>query len=148
MHLTLFPEVEPQYLDEKLEGRWERLLEVRGEVSKALEMARKDKLIGNSLEAGVVLYAPSNLHSFLQENEALLKDLFIVSQVSIVDAPPAGAYSSKEVEGLNVLIRRAEGKKCERCWVYDPKTGENVEHPAVCPRCHTALKTIAAEGKA
>jgi isoleucyl-tRNA synthetase len=148
VHLTLFPEVESRYLDEKLERRWDRLLEVRGEVSKALEMARKDKLIGNSLEAAVVLHAPSNLLPFLQENEALLKDLFIVSQVNIVDAPPAGAYSSKEVDGLNVLIRRAEGKKCERCWVYDPKTGENVEHPALCPRCHTALKTIASEGKA
>jgi isoleucyl-tRNA synthetase len=148
VHLTLFPEVESQYLDEKLEARWNRLLEVRGEVSKALEMARKDKLIGNSLEAAVVLHAPSNLQTFLRENEVLLKDLFIVSQVAIVDAPPADAYDSKEVEGLIVFIRRAEGKKCERCWVYDSKTGENAEHPAVCPRCHSALRTIASEGKA
>jgi isoleucyl-tRNA synthetase len=148
VHLTLLPEQESQYLDEKLEDRWERILEVRGEVSRALEMARKEKLIGNSLEAGVVLYAPSKLQAFLRENEALLKDLFIVSQVAIVDAPPAGAYDSGTIEGLKVLIRRAEGKKCERCWVYDPKTGESAKYPAVCPRCHSALQTISGEEKA
>ncbi|MCX5919689.1 MAG: isoleucine--tRNA ligase, partial [Deltaproteobacteria bacterium] len=49
VHLTLFPEVEPRYLDENLETNWNRLLEIRGEVSKALEIARKEKLIGNSL---------------------------------------------------------------------------------------------------
>ena len=52
VHLTLFPEVEPRYLDENLEAKWDRLLEIRGEVSKALEIARKEKLIGNSLEGG------------------------------------------------------------------------------------------------
>jgi isoleucyl-tRNA synthetase len=148
VHLALFPEVKTQYLDEKLEERWNRLLEVRGEVSKALEMARKEKLIGNSLEAGVVLNGSASLQLFLKENGNLLKDLFIVSQVDIVDAFHAGFYSSKEVEGLHILIRRAEGKKCDRCWVYDPKTGENMAHPTVCPRCSAALKTIASEGKA
>ena len=99
-------------------------------------------------KAAVILHAPPKLQSFLKENESLLKDLFIVSQVNIVDAPPAGAYASKEVEGLNILIRRTEGKKCERCWVYDPKTGENPEYPAACPRCSAALRTIASERKA
>jgi isoleucyl-tRNA synthetase len=148
VHLTLFPEVEPRYLDENLETKWNRLLEIRGEVSKSLEIARKEKLIGNSLEAAVVLQAPSKLQSFLKENEPLLKDLFIVSQVNIVDPPPSGAHASKEVEGLNVLIHRTDGKKCERCWVYDPKTGENPEHPAACPRCSATLRIISSERKA
>jgi isoleucyl-tRNA synthetase len=148
VHLALFPEVEPRYLDEALEAKWNRLLEVRGEVSKALEIARKEKLIGNSLEAAVILQAPPQLGSFLKENEPLLKDLFIVSRAEIVDVPPAGAYASKEVEGLNVLIRRTDGRKCERCWVYDPETGSNPEFPAACPRCSAALRAIAAERKA
>jgi isoleucyl-tRNA synthetase len=148
VHLTLFPEVEPRYLDENLETKWNRLLEIRGEVSKALESARKEKLIGNSLEGAVILQAPPKLQSFLKENETLLKDIFIVSQVKIVDTPPSGAYVSKEVDGLNVLIRRTDGKKCERCWVYDPQTGENPEHPAACPRCSAALRIIASERKA
>ena len=102
VHLTLFPEVEPRYLDENLESEWNRLLEVRGEVSKALETARKGKLIGNSLEAAGHPAGPGQAPGFPEGERALLKDLFIVSQVNIVDpAVPAGAYASKEVEGLN-----------------------------------------------
>lgn len=147
VHFNLFPEVESQYIDGKLEERWDLLLKVRAEVSKALEIARKNKLIGNSLEAAVTLNSPEKLLSFLQENEAQLKDLFIVSQVALVDVPPAGAQKSTEVEGLNILIRRAAGKKCERCWVYDPKVGESADHPTVCPRCRTALSAIGSGGK-
>ena len=147
VHLNLFPEVETQYLDAKLEERWDLLLKVRAEVSKALEIARKNKLIGNSLEAAVTLNSPEKLLSFLQENEAQLKDLFIVSQVALIDVPPAGAQKSTEVEGLNVLIRRAAGKKCERCWIYDPQVGESADHPTICPRCRTTLSAIGSRGR-
>jgi isoleucyl-tRNA synthetase len=148
VHLTLFPEVETCYLDENLEAKWNRLLEVRGEVSKALELARKEKLIGNALEGAVILHAPPGLLSFLRENQHLLKELFIVSEVSIADEPPPGAFESQEIEGLKVLIRRTAGRKCERCWIYDPKTGGTPEYPGACPRCSAALDTLAAERKA
>jgi isoleucyl-tRNA synthetase len=147
VHLTLFPEVESRYLDERIEERWELLLQVRREVSKTLEIARQNKLIGNSLEAGVTLSAPEKLLSFLQQNEAQLKDLFIVSQVELVSSLPAATYRSPELEGLSILITRAGGKKCERCWVYDPHVGESTGYPSVCPRCHQALLTLGAQGK-
>ncbi len=147
VHLTLFPKVEPQYLDEKFEERWELLLQVRREVSKALEIARQNKLIGNSLEAGATLSAPEKLLSFLRQNEAQLKDLFIVSRVELVSSVLAGTYRSPELEGLSILITRSPGKKCERCWVYDPRVGERTDHPSVCPRCHDALLTLSAKGK-
>jgi isoleucyl-tRNA synthetase len=147
VHLTLFPEVEPRYLDERIEERWELLLQVRREVSKTLEIARQNKLIGNSLEAGVTLAAPEKLLSFLRQNEAQLKDLFIVSEVELVSSLPAEAYRSPEMEGLSILITRARGKKCERCWVYDPHVGESTDLPSVCPRCRDALLTLRAKGK-
>jgi isoleucyl-tRNA synthetase len=147
VHLTLFPEVEPRYLDEPLEERWELLLQVRREVSKALEIARQNKLIGNSLEAAATLHAPEKLLSFLRQNEAQLKDLFIISQVELVSSLPAGTYQSSELEGLSILITRARGRKCERCWVYDPHVGESTDHPSVCPRCHDALRALSAQGK-
>lgn len=147
VHLTLFPEVEPRYLDERIEERWELLLQVRREVSKTLEIARQNKLIGNSLEAGVTLAAPEKLLSFLRQNEAQLKDLFIVSEVELVSSLPAEAYRSPEMEGLSILITRARGKKCERCWVYDPHVGESIDLPSVCPRCRDALLTLRAKGK-
>jgi len=147
VHLALFPGVESRYLDKELEERWELLLQVRGEVSKALEISRQDKLIGNSLEAGVTLHAPEKLLSFLRKNEGQLKDLFIVSQVELASAPPAGAYPSPGVEGLSILIRRAQGKKCQRCWVYDSQVGLSAAHPSICPRCQSALSALGGEGK-
>jgi len=147
VHLTLFPEVESRYLDKELEERFELLLQVRGEVSKALEISRQNKLIGNSLEAGVTLHGPEKLLSFLRKNEGQLKDLFIVSQVELSSSPPSGAYHSPEVEGLGILISRARGKKCQRCWVYDPDVGQSAVHPSICPRCQGALSTLGGEGK-
>ncbi len=139
-HLTLFPDVDAQYLDEKLSERFDRLLQVRGEVSKALEIARQDKLIGNSLEAKVAIHAPEGIRGFLQENAGLLKDFFIVSQVEMKDGLDPRAYASPEIEGLRLLISRAPGKKCERCWVYDPNIPSSAKHPTVCPRCRNVLE--------
>ena len=147
VHFTPFPEVEAQYLDQKLEERFELLLRVRGEVSKALEAARQSKLIGNSLEASVTLSAPEKLLAFLRENQTLLKDLFIVSAVELTPSLPQRGQQSSEVEGLGILVSRAAGQKCQRCWMYDPKVGESAEHPSVCPRCRAALSAIKAEGK-
>ena len=147
IHLTLFPEADPRYLDAKLEERWDLLLKIRGEVSKALEVARKNKLIGNSLEAAVTLHAPEKLFSFLRENEGQLQDLFIVSQTVLANHPPDGSQKSAEVEGLSILISRAAGEKCERCWVYDPKVGESPDLPTVCPRCRKAFSAIDSGGK-
>jgi isoleucyl-tRNA synthetase len=147
VHLTLFPGVESRYFDAKLEERFELLLKVRAEVSRVLESARKDKLIGNSLEAAVTLSGTGKILSFLQENEATLKELFIVSQVLLSANAAPGAQPSKEMEGLYILVSRAGGQKCPRCWVYDPKVGEGNGYSPVCPRCEDALAAIQAEGK-
>jgi isoleucyl-tRNA synthetase len=148
VHFTLFPEEEPQYLDPGLEERFDLLLRVRAEVSRVLEAARQGKVIGNSLEASVTLNAPDKLLSFLRENEGLLKDFFIVSEVVLSPGAVPGAQPSKELEGLGILVSRSSGQKCQRCWVYDTRVGESAEHPSVCPRCRGALETIRSEGKA
>ena len=147
VHFALFPEAEPQYLDAKLEERFELLLKVRTEVSRILEAARQGKVIGNSLEASVTLNAPEKLLAFLRENEPLLKDFFIVSEVILTPTVPPGAQQSKEMEGLHILASRSAGQKCQRCWMYDSKVGQSAAHPSVCPRCLAALEAIQAEGK-
>ena len=147
VHFALFPEAEPQYLDAKLEERFELLLKVRTEVSRILEAARQGKVIGNSLEASVTLNAPEKLLAFLRENEPLLKDFFIVSEVILTPTVPPGAQQSKEMEGLHILVSRSAGQKCQRCWMYDSKVGQSVAHPSVCPRWLAALEAIQAEGK-
>lgn len=143
VHLERFPEVPPSYLDETLEAKWDRLIHIRGEVAKALEIARKGRLIGHSLEAHVDIFADPELCAFLKNAEEELPSFFIVSAVSICEGtPPPDLFQSSEIEGLAVRISRARGGKCERCWNYSESVGRDPEHPAVCARCLDVLKTI------
>jgi isoleucyl-tRNA synthetase len=140
VHLTLLPEANADWQDENLSGRWEQLLAVRGEITKALEEARSEKQIGHPLDALVTLSVPEALYNDLQRYAEDLKYIFIVSKVELVkDEKLAGAYASEEIEGLSILVGPAPGKKCERCWVYDITVGTDVEHPSICNRCQDAL---------
>jgi isoleucyl-tRNA synthetase len=130
IHLTQFPEVDPNYLDEGLNERWERLWEIRAVVTKALEEARKEKKIGLSLDAQVHLHLPEKEYPFFQPYEEELKSIFIVSSVVL-------HRGEKE---MRVEVLRADGAKCERCWNYDIGVGKHPEHPTACGRCVEALK--------
>ena len=136
-HLERFPEVPLEWLDDRLKAEWDRLLEVRREVAKALETARAQKLIGSGLEASVrIASAPEDIPALLAAKRDLLKTLFIVSRVELHGAASgAVVYESQEIPGLVVAVDRAPGKKCERCWTWSERVGENAEHPALCARC-------------
>ncbi|OAT81777.1 isoleucine--tRNA ligase [Desulfotomaculum copahuensis] len=140
VQLTDMPEVNEDYLDAGLEQKYERLLAVRAEVTRALETARRDKLIGNSLEAMVELYAGGELFEFLSGAAADLPALFIVSGVHLQPLPGQGVPVSETVPGLGVVIKRAPGEKCERCWMYHPAVGQDAAHPTLCPRCAAAVR--------
>src|SRR3989442_15749917 len=140
VHLERFPEGPLPWIDDTLKGEWDRLLEVRREVAKALEMARAQKKIGSGLEASVwITAAPEDLPALLRAKRELLPTLFIVSDVRLFERPPAGALlppsESTEIPGLSIGVDRAPGKKCERCWKWSPRVGESAEHPTVCERC-------------
>ncbi|MGH7351093.1 MAG: isoleucine--tRNA ligase [Candidatus Methylomirabilales bacterium] len=134
VHLAEFPQVDETVLDEALGERWERLLGVRDEVLKVLEAARQRKLIGNALEAKVEILAGHALLPFLR---GYAKDLPTIFIVSAVDLKPAPAGSPE----LSVVVHRAPGKKCERCWVYRESVGQSAEYPTVCDRCVTVLRS-------
>ena len=133
VHLAEFPQVDETVLDEALGERWERLMGVRDEVLKVLEAARQRKLIGNALEAKVEILAGHALLPFLR---GYAKDLPTIFIVSAVDLKPAPAGSPE----LSVVVHRAPGKKCERCWVYRESVGQSAEYPTVCDRCVAVLK--------
>jgi len=140
VHLASFPRFETKYLDTQLEERYADLLKIRSDVSKALEVARNEKLIGHSLDARVVLAAPAGpwaelLNSYRDE----LATLFIVSQAELVESLSEG-MAGEEVPGLRVLIAKAQGEKCERCWNYATSVGENTAHTSICHRCVAALE--------
>ncbi len=120
---------------------WPRLAAIRGEVLKALEAARVAKQIGGSLEARVILQAQGDIAALLERYEPFLRYLFIVSQVELTRGALDQAPES-EMPGLRVKIARASGKKCDRCWNYSERVGEDARYPAVCERCSAALKEI------
>jgi isoleucyl-tRNA synthetase len=139
VHLAEFPSRNPEWRDDLLAARWERIIKVRSDVSKALELARVAKTIGHSLDAAVAIAAPPELFAFLQEYAAELNSIFIVSKATL-ETELAGEYwASENLEGLKVQVTTAPGVKCERCWYYSEELGTNTEHPTICPKCTIAV---------
>ncbi len=119
-------------------ARWDRIHEIRDAVKKALELARKDKVIGASLDAKVQLFCDGELYDFVKSVEDELKDVFIVSQVELTKEGK-GEFASEELPELSVTVSHAEGDKCARCWSFSNTVGGNHSHPDVCSRCAEAL---------
>jgi isoleucyl-tRNA synthetase len=146
VHMALFPNPEPfeAALDEKRAQNWERLLDVRTEVLKALEPLRAAKTISANLEARVTLRASGLRAAVLRQYAAQLPAMFIVSQVELASPDANGAAGAGET--LQIEAGRALGKKCDRCWNYSVHVGENRKYPTVCERCAVALDEIEREG--
>ncbi len=136
VHMTQFPVIDYSLINEDLQKKWDTILAVRGEVNKALELARRQKLIGHSLDAEVIISVPADLYTFLNQYLSELETIFIVSKASLTkeEALP-GAYESTELDGVRIYILRASGRKCERCWKYHITVGEDRSHPTICKRC-------------
>ncbi len=141
-----FPNVDDIETDQDLDLRWEKLLAVRGEITKVLELARRDKTIGLSLDAEVLLRAEGDIGVFLSGKLELLKELCIVSGLQIVEDPESCQgiefVDCEEVEGLKVAVQTAPGNKCERCWIISTTVGEDEEHPTICSRCAAVVRTL------
>ena len=140
VHLAEFPKLSPENREDALVERWDRIIKVRAEVSKALEQARVQKVIGHSLDAMVTIAAPSELLAFLTGYAAELKSIFIVSKVELTEVLEGEFFAAEGVQGLNIQVTAAPGAKCERCWCYDEEIGRDAEHPTICPKCLKAVK--------
>ena len=136
IHMTLFPEVNPDYINKELGGKWQTLVTIKSEVSKAIELARQQKIIGHSLDCSITIFGPDTLRTLLTEYLYDLRALLIVSDVSVVPEDTIdNPYVSPEFEGLKIGVAKAQGKKCERCWHYSTTVGSSVEHSTICKRC-------------
>ena len=137
VHLALLPE--PEEVASGLDGaklaKWDRLMQVRETVLKALEQARQDKFIGAPLEARVEIQAGDETLPLLNEYLSDLPSLFIVSQVVLA---PSGITGP----AIRVTVHRADGVKCERCWKYSTAVGEDPDFPTVCDTCSEALREM------
>ena len=128
------------------------LRNIRGEVNKAIEIARNNKIVGSSLEAKIVLHTDSSslhdvLQSYITETNGVdeLRYIFIVSQVEIKNGLPDGVeHEPAEIPNAGkvlVEVQHAEGSKCARCWNYSTRVGENEEHKQLCERCVSVLQS-------
>ncbi|PSU46716.1 isoleucine--tRNA ligase [Photobacterium frigidiphilum] len=124
---------------------WAEIQQVRGAVNKLLELARKDKVIGGSLQAEITLHANEALAAKLNTLEDELRFVLLTSKaaVAIADSMPEGAQET-EVEGLFVTVNASEAAKCDRCWHHVVDVGTIEGHEEVCGRCVT---NISGEGE-
>ena len=137
VHLEDMPAVPEGWRDDALAARWAAIRRVRRVVTGALEAARRDKLIGASLEAAPAVHVDGDTAALL--DGVAFDDLCIVSDVTVTDAPPPeGAFRLEDVPGVAVAFARAEGGKCLRCWKILPDVGSHA-HPGICARCDDAL---------
>jgi isoleucyl-tRNA synthetase len=132
-----------EYLNPEIENKWIEIIKVRKEANKSLEKARqgKDRIIGNSLDAKVMLHSTdAEIQKFLVENREKLELALIVSEVEIVENIDETFTKGEEATDLYIKVLHAEGEKCERCWKYSKEIGKDPEHPTLCPRCASVLK--------
>jgi isoleucyl-tRNA synthetase len=135
VHEQVFPR-KAASRDDAVGREWsEKLLPLREEVLKQLELARAARQIGSSLEARVRITAPKETVERLRAYEEQgppfpgnLANLFIVSRVELAEGGD-----------IAVQVSRAAGAKCERCWTYSEKVGR-LAHPGLCERCSSVLE--------
>ena len=147
VHLAYFPQageitgkVPNLIYAQTLRADFDSLMAIRDEAMKPLEAARKEKLIGSSLEAVVTIHAPDSLYKLLERYQGELRYLLTVSGVEVKHASGGNGKTP-----LHVEVAKAPGQKCERCWNYSVHVGTNERYPAVCERCLAALEEIEQE---
>ena len=134
--LNYYPKVKEEYNNPEIETKWNKLINVKNEIAKKLEVARANKEIGLSLEAKVTLFAEGEEYRFLYGKEDLLKEICIVSAVEICE----NRRNEDSEVPFGVKVEKAEGEKCARCWMYSKTVGLNKTHPTVCERCAKNLE--------
>jgi isoleucyl-tRNA synthetase len=139
VHMALFPAAADleALADPALVERWNTLVSLRERVLAEIEPLRKNKQIGSSLQAKVVLSATTRELPLLEQYAKQLPMLFIVSEVEVRPAP---ADVEAAAEALpRVTIERAAGVKCERCWRIVPTVSSDPATAGLCDRCRGAL---------
>ncbi len=134
MHLHDFPQTPSDWLDAYLAAKWATIRKVRRVVTGALEVERREKRIGASLEAAPVVHVAD------QETRATVQtvdfaDICITSDITLSDTEVAGeSFGLDDTPGISVVPDLAPGNKCQRCWKILPEVGKQ-DDPHLCARC-------------
>jgi isoleucyl-tRNA synthetase len=129
VHLQLFPEQDAEWRNAAVENQVVQLLSLRGVIGQAVERARQEKLIGNALEAAVVLRCEPEAVSSIPHEQ--LEEFFILSDLKI---EPGNEPS--------VSISKTAYAKCARCWRHRSAVGKSTAHPDLCDRCESVVSAM------
>lgn len=135
VHLRQFPEIPANWQDDALAAKWAKVRDLRKVVTGALELKRKEKVIGASLQAAPDVYAPAEYVEAM--NGIDLAELSITSAAQLHEGDvPSDAFIMEDIKGIGVVFKEAEGGKCERCWQILPEVSDE---GGVCKRCEDAI---------
>ena len=152
IYLAMWPEEKEKWnLSRSKELEWIELINLRKVILYAIEEAREKKVIGNSLEARLILHPESLSGSLFNKYNHIFAELFIVSQVEISSQDWEGewrqysGYSNlghRVEKRVKVKVKPARGSKCKRCWKWSEAVGKDEIHPSLCPRCVEIVKQM------
>ncbi len=140
IHLKTFLPVPEEWTDAELAAKWEKIRRVRSVITGALEIERKEKRIGSSLEAAPVVYV-SDPELMAATDGVNMADVAITSALTLKEGEgPEGAFRLEEVPGVAVVVEKAQGRKCARSWKITPEVGTDPEFPDITPRDAEAVR--------
>lgn len=145
IYFSEFPETMEVEIAPQMMEKWERLIRVRADITKALEIARTEKVIGHPLEAEVLIQTSGEFNAFCLKEWDTIKEICIVSELSELtgETKEAGIrFTSEEIEDFVIQVQPASGGKCSRCWIRSTAVGANKEHPEICDRCLSVVTDL------
>ena len=143
VHLTDFPQRPPEWNAPDLARRWRKMLEIRSDVARGLEIVRRSKEIGHSLDAEVHIYPrDAEVRALLEGYRSILSEWFITSGCEIAAQPLAEDEITSHSDLVEVQVVRSFHAKCERCWQRRESVGQNPEGANICARCFDVMRRI------
>jgi isoleucyl-tRNA synthetase len=135
IHLEDFESINNKFKNEAINKKWKIIKDVRKVITGALELKRAEKIIGSSLEASIIIYASSDIISCLKNIN--LSEIAITSSAKLIESQNHNeGFSINEIEEVSVLVNKAVGHKCNRCW----KITEEIKNKEdICLRCENAI---------
>lgn len=143
IHLGAFEEIPASYHNPALAQRWEVIRQVRRVVTGALEIKRAEQFIGSSLQGSVFVYVSEDVLDTVGDVD--MAEITITSQAMLTEGvAPKEAFTLEDVSGVAVVVHKAVGDKCDRCWRVLPEVGNHAHHPTLCGRCADTLERAVA----
>jgi isoleucyl-tRNA synthetase len=140
IHMERYYALDERYNNPEIEQKIERLVDIKKDVLKELEICRKDKAIKSSLEAEIALHVPDESAKKMLADMGTETARFL--QVASVTLLPEKTADMRGYDNAAVSVRKTTGKKCVRCWNYFETIGVDPAHPELCRRCTDIIKAM------